>query len=65
MALLKGLLVVNLGGGRPDIIIDARGEPKLLEKTDEEPDTKVNTKSDYIIQFYNGALEPRYGYVKF
>ncbi|CAG8957508.1 hypothetical protein HYFRA_00010374 [Hymenoscyphus fraxineus] len=64
MGFLKGLLVVNLGGGRPDIIIDARGEPKLLEKTDEEPDTKLNTKSDYIIQFYNGALEPRYGLFK-
>lgn len=64
MGMLKGLLVVNLGANRPDLIIDARGEPRLLESTDDKPDTRVNTKAEYIVQFYEGKLEPRYGLYK-
>jgi len=64
MGMLNGLLMVNLGANRPDIFIDARGEPRLLEKTEDTPDTRLNIKPEYIIQFYEGKLEPRYGLFK-
>lgn len=63
MHILKALLVVNLG--KPtDIIIDARGTPVLLEKTDEEPDCKLQIKPGYLVHFSEGKLEPRYGIFK-
>lgn len=63
MHILKALLVVNLG--RPtDIVIDARGTPAILEKTDEEPDCRLQIKPEYLLQFSEGKLEPRYGIFK-
>ncbi|ESZ93196.1 hypothetical protein SBOR_6428 [Sclerotinia borealis F-4128] len=65
MSVLKGLIVININPSKPDIIIDARGEiSKLLDGTDEKEDCRVNTKSIYIIEFYEGRLEPRYGLFK-
>ncbi|RFU28414.1 hypothetical protein B7463_g7915, partial [Scytalidium lignicola] len=63
MGILKALLVVNLGRD-PSIIIDARNEPILLESTDEEPDCRLNTKPEYLLQFSEGKLEPRYALFK-
>ncbi|KAK8091594.1 hypothetical protein PG997_001955 [Apiospora hydei] len=65
MTELRALLTVNLGDERPLIVIDARsGDAKLLDQVDDEPDTKVTIKPEYIIQFYEGKLEPRYGLFK-
>ncbi|KAK8022690.1 hypothetical protein PG993_013457 [Apiospora rasikravindrae] len=65
MSELKALLTVNLGDERPLIVIDARsGDAKLLDETVDEPDNKVTIKPEYIVQFYMGNLEPRYGLFK-
>ncbi|KAI9642122.1 hypothetical protein NHQ30_008923 [Ciborinia camelliae] len=65
MSVIKGLLIVNINPSKPDIIVDARGEtPKLLDSTDEKPDCSFKTKSIYIIEFYEGKLEARYGLFK-
>ncbi|KAK6822410.1 hypothetical protein PG995_012130 [Apiospora arundinis] len=65
MGQLKALLTVSLGEEKPLIIIDARsGDVLLLDQFIGEPDTKVTIKPEYIIQFYEGKLEPRYGLFK-
>ncbi|KAK8109171.1 hypothetical protein PG984_014972 [Apiospora sp. TS-2023a] len=65
MSELKALLTVNLGDDKPLLIIDARSDDvKLLDRAEDEPDTKVTIKPEYIIQFYEGKLEPRYGLFK-
>ncbi|KAI0381320.1 hypothetical protein F5Y04DRAFT_288933 [Hypomontagnella monticulosa] len=62
MGELKAVVTVNLGEGRPLLIIDARlGEARLREKIDVKPDTELTIKPDYICQFYEDRLEVRYG----
>ncbi|KAJ2969139.1 hypothetical protein NUW58_g10056 [Xylaria curta] len=61
---LKALLRVSIGG-KPPFYIDARsGTAKLEDSTDDEPDVGLNIKPEYIVQFYEGKLEPRYGLFK-
>ncbi|KAF6808236.1 phytanoyl-dioxygenase [Colletotrichum sojae] len=61
---LKALVSLTLGD-RPPLFIDARGsEAKLLDSSADEPDTKITIKPEYISQFYEGKLEPRYGLFK-
>ncbi|KAI3390771.1 hypothetical protein diail_8681 [Diaporthe ilicicola] len=61
---LKALLQISFGD-KPPFFIDARsGIATILTSTSEEPDTKLNIKSEYIAQFYDGKLEPRYGLFK-
>jgi hypothetical protein len=63
MHILRTFLVVNLR--KPtDIVIDARGTPTLLEKTDNEPDCRLQIKPEYLIQFFVGKLGPIYGIFK-
>lgn len=68
MGMLNGTLRLGLGENFPVLLIDARGpaEPRLVESLDgqEEADARVNTKAEYIIQFHEGKLEPRYGLFK-
>ncbi|KAI8169549.1 Dioxygenase [Colletotrichum sp. SAR 10_70] len=52
-------------GDRAPVFLDARGpEAKLLTSCPDEPDTKITIKPEYIAQFYEGKLEPRYGLFK-
>lgn len=61
---LKALLSITFAGKEP-FFIDARsGIASIVNSTDNEPDTKLNIKPEYIIQFYEGKLEPRYGLFK-
>lgn len=47
MGELKTLLTVNLGDNRPLLVIDARSDhAKLLDRAEDEPDTKVTSKYD-------------------
>ncbi|KAK8117894.1 uncharacterized protein PG998_006175 [Apiospora kogelbergensis] len=65
MSELNALLAVNLGDGKPLIAIDARlDDAKLVDLGVREPDTKITIKPEYISQFYEGKLEPRYGLFK-
>ncbi|KAK7698021.1 hypothetical protein SLS64_012899 [Diaporthe eres] len=61
---LKALLQISFVDNRP-FFIDARsGTASILTSTNDEPDTKLNIKPEYIAQFYDGKLEPRYGLFK-
>ncbi|KAH9887110.1 hypothetical protein F4778DRAFT_773809 [Xylariomycetidae sp. FL2044] len=63
---LNALLSVTFGA-LPPFYIDARGnhkDAKLLTSCTDEPDTKLTIKPDYICQFSEGKLEPRYGLFK-
>ncbi|KAI1844422.1 hypothetical protein JX266_009309 [Neoarthrinium moseri] len=61
---LKALLSIAFGDKAP-FFIDARsGTAAVLDSVDDEPDTKLNIKPEYISQFYDGKLEPRYGLFK-
>ncbi|KUI70459.1 hypothetical protein VM1G_06003 [Cytospora mali] len=62
---VNGLISLTFGDRAP-VFLDARspGPAKLLETCSDEPDTKINMKAEYIVQFYEGKLEPRYGLFK-
>lgn len=61
---LKALLQISFGD-KPPFFIDARsGIASILASTNDEPDTMLNIKPEYIAQFYDGKLEPRYGLFK-
>jgi hypothetical protein len=61
---LNALLSINFGD-KPPFYIDARsGVAVIMDSTEDEPDTKLNIKPEYIAQFYDGKLEPRYGLFK-
>lgn len=61
---LKALLQISLGD-KPPFWIDARsGTARILESCSDEPDTKLTIKPEYISQFYENKLEPRYGLFK-
>lgn len=61
---LKALLQISLGD-KPPFWIDARsGTATILESCSDEPDTKLTIKPEYISQFYENKLEPRYGLFK-
>ncbi|GAW13581.1 hypothetical protein ANO14919_029680 [Xylariales sp. No.14919] len=61
---LKALLCVSFGN-KPPFYIDARsGTAQLADSTQDEPDVTLNIKPEYIIQFYERKLEPRYGLFK-
>lgn len=64
MGELNALLSITFGD-KPPFYIDARsGVAFILESTTDEPDTKLNIKPEYIAQFYENKLEPRYGLFK-
>ncbi|KAJ5763853.1 hypothetical protein N7533_002534 [Penicillium manginii] len=64
MRILNALLMINLGK-EEDILVDARQTPPvLLLETTEEPDCRFQTKPEYLIQFSQGKLEPRYALFK-
>lgn len=61
---LKALLQISFGDN-PPFFIDARsGTASIISSTNDEPDTKLNIKPEYIAHFYDGKLEPRYGLFK-
>ncbi|KAK8115690.1 Phytanoyl-dioxygenase [Apiospora sp. TS-2023a] len=62
---INALLAVTFGD-RPTFFVDGRGddEAKILGSCDDEPDCRLNIKPEYIIQFYENKLEPRYGLFK-
>ncbi|KAI0151698.1 hypothetical protein GGR57DRAFT_492750 [Xylariaceae sp. FL1272] len=61
---LKALLCISFGD-KPPFYIDARsGSAQIVTSIAGEPDTKLNIKPEYITQFYEGKLEPRYGLFK-
>ncbi|KAK4947675.1 hypothetical protein LTR10_013621 [Elasticomyces elasticus] len=64
MAPLKAVLSVDLGLDDGPIYIDARNEPKIVRKVDCEPNCSLKVKPEYIKQFVEGNLEPRYGLFK-
>jgi len=61
---LKALLKIDLGGDDGPLYLDARGEPKLVAAAEGEPDCQLKIKPEYVIQFAEGKLEPRYGLFK-
>jgi len=65
---INGLLSITFNG-KPPFFIDARGgskgtAAKLLEETEDEPTCSFAIKPEYIAQFYEAKLEPRYGLFK-
>ncbi|KAK6822026.1 Phytanoyl-dioxygenase [Apiospora arundinis] len=61
---INALLAVTFGD-RPTFFVDGRAdEAKILDSCDDEPDCRLNIKPEYIIQFYENKLEPRYGLFK-
>ncbi|KAK8070298.1 Phytanoyl-dioxygenase [Apiospora phragmitis] len=61
---INALLAVTFGD-RPTFFIDGRAdEAKVLDSCQDEPHCRLNIKPEYIIQFYEGKLEPRYGLFK-
>ncbi|KAK7931149.1 Phytanoyl-dioxygenase [Apiospora marii] len=61
---IKALLAVTFGD-RPTFFVDGRAnQAKILDSCDDEPDCRLNIKPEYIIQFYENKLEPRYGLFK-
>lgn len=64
MAPLKALLELDMGGDDGPLYLDARGEPKLVAFAEGTPDCQLKIKPQYIIDFADGKLEPRYGLLK-
>ena len=65
MECLKAILQVDIGLEDGPIYLDARTQPVLVKKLDKvEPDCKLKVKPEYIKQFVEGKLEPRYGLFK-
>jgi acid stress-induced BolA-like protein IbaG/YrbA len=64
MTPLKALLEIDLGGSDGPLYLDAREEPKLIATAGGEPDCQLKIKPEYVIQFAEGKLEPRYGLFK-
>ncbi|KAJ9636129.1 hypothetical protein H2204_005401 [Knufia peltigerae] len=64
MASLRAVLSLDLGFDDGPIYIDAREEPRIVHEIDCEPNCILKTKPDYIRQFVEGKLEPRYGLFK-
>lgn len=64
MAPLKALLEIDLGSKDGPLYLDAREEPKLATTAKGEPDCRLKIKPEYIVQFAEGKLEPRYGLFK-
>ncbi|KAK8054371.1 Phytanoyl-dioxygenase [Apiospora saccharicola] len=61
---INALLAVTFGD-RATFFVDGRAdEAKILDSCDDEPDCCLNIKPEYIIQFYENKLEPRYGLFK-
>ncbi|KAI0423853.1 hypothetical protein F5Y09DRAFT_175360 [Xylaria sp. FL1042] len=61
---LNALLSVRFGD-KPPFYIDARsGTAQIVDSTDDEPDTRLKIKPEYISLFYEGKLEPRYALFK-
>ena len=63
MTPLKALLEIDMGGDGP-LYLDARGKPKLVKIAEGKPDCQLRIRPEYIIQFAEGKLEPRYGLFK-
>ena len=64
MGSLNSLLEIDLGATDGPIFVDTRGEPKISKQCSDEPNCKVKIKPEYITQFVEGKLEPRYGLFK-
>jgi hypothetical protein len=64
MTPLKALLEIDMGGDDGPLYLDAREEPKLVATAEGEPSCRLKIKPEYIIQFAEGKLEPRYGLFK-
>ena len=62
---LKAVLKIDLNLDDGPLYLDARGqEPELQFTCDVEPACSVKIKPEYIEQFVDGRLEPRYGLFK-
>jgi hypothetical protein len=64
MTPLKALLEIDMGSSDGPLYLDAREEPKLVTTAEGEPDCRLKIKPEYIVQFAEGKLEPRYGLFK-
>lgn len=64
MAPLKAVLSLDLGFDDGPVYLDARCEPKIVREVDCEPNCSLKVKPEYIKQFIDGQLEPRYGLFK-
>ena len=66
MSSLKALLEIDLGGDEGPLFVDGRGEreAKLVKVAKGEPNCRLKIKPEYIKQFVDGKLEPRYGLFK-
>ncbi|EME84986.1 uncharacterized protein MYCFIDRAFT_111312, partial [Pseudocercospora fijiensis CIRAD86] len=64
MSPLNAILKLDIGLESGPLYLDARSEPVLTSSHDEEPACSVKIKPEYIKQFVEGKLEPRYGLFK-
>lgn len=64
MTPLKALLEIDMGGSDGPLYLDAREEPKLVATAEGQPDCRLKIKPEYVVQFAEGKLEPRYGLLK-
>lgn len=64
MSSVNALLEIDLYREAGPLFVDARGEPRLVESTEDTPDCRVKIKPKYIKQFVQGKMDPRYGLFK-
>lgn len=61
---LNAVLRLDLGLDEGPIFIDTRQTPTILAQFEGEPDCSLKVHPEYIKQFAEGKLEPRYGLFK-
>ena len=60
LAELKALVELDLTSGHPHIFINARGAPKILPNSSEEPDARLRMRPETVLQLISGLMEVRY-----
>jgi hypothetical protein len=60
LAELKALVELDLTSGHPNIFIDARETPKILQSSSDEPDARLRMRPETVLQLISGLMEVRY-----
>lgn len=60
LAELQALIKLDLTSGHPPLFIDARGWPKILDGTNDEPSAHLRTRPETILHLIEGLMEVRY-----
>lgn len=60
LAELKALIELDLTSRHPPIFIDARGPPKILDNSIDEPTVRLRTRPETVLHIIEGLMEVRY-----